>query len=110
MLETLEAYFASGGVTTATAARLHLSVRAVTYRLQRIGEVLGLDPTDPAHRFTLHAAVLGRPAARRVLTDQPGRTATLPDVGNLGGAKSSRSRPRSDGRVAGRDLRGTPTT
>jgi sugar diacid utilization regulator len=59
MLETLEAYFASGGVTTATAARLNLSVRAVTYRLQRIGDVLGLDPTDPAHRFTLHAAVLG---------------------------------------------------
>lgn len=59
MLETLEAYFASGGVATATAARLNLSVRAVTYRLQRIGDVLGLDPTDPAHRFSLHAAVLG---------------------------------------------------
>lgn len=58
-LETLEAYFASGGVATATAARLNLSVRAVTYRLQRIGDVLGLDPTDPAHRFSLHAAVLG---------------------------------------------------
>ncbi|MEO9323065.1 helix-turn-helix domain-containing protein [Nocardioides sp. C4-1] len=63
MLETLDAYFASGGVTTATAARLHLSVRAVTYRLQRIGDVLGLDPTDPSQRFTLHAAVL---AARLV--------------------------------------------
>ncbi|WP_137292966.1 PucR family transcriptional regulator [Nocardioides dongxiaopingii] len=59
MVETLEAYFACGGVATATATRLHLSVRAVTYRLQRIGDVLGLDPTDPAHRFTLHAAVLG---------------------------------------------------
>ncbi|WP_148616366.1 PucR family transcriptional regulator [Nocardioides rubriscoriae] len=59
LLETLEAYYASGGVATATAARLHLSVRAVTYRLQRIGDLLGMDPTDPAHRFTLHAAVLG---------------------------------------------------
>ncbi|GAB2871977.1 PucR family transcriptional regulator [Nocardioides pacificus] len=59
MLETLEAYFATGGAVTATAARLDLSVRAVTYRLKRIGDVLGLDPTDPAHRFTLHAAVLG---------------------------------------------------
>lgn len=59
MLETLDAYFATGGVATATAARLHLSVRAVTYRLQRIGDLLGMDPTDPAHRFTLHAAVLG---------------------------------------------------
>jgi len=59
MLETLEAYYACGGVATVTAARLHLSVRAVTYRLQRIGDLLGLDPTDPAQRFTLHAAVLG---------------------------------------------------
>lgn len=59
MLETLEAYFASGGAATATAARLHLSVRAVTYRLSRISDVLGLDVTDPAHRFSLHAAVLG---------------------------------------------------
>lgn len=59
MLETLEAYYACGGVATATAARLHLSVRAVTYRLQRIGDLLGLDPTDPAQRFTLQAAVLG---------------------------------------------------
>lgn len=58
-METLDAYFASGGVATATAARLNLSVRAVTYRLQRIGDLLGIDPTDPAHRFTLHAAVLG---------------------------------------------------
>lgn len=59
MLETLEAFFACGGVATATAARLNLSVRAVTYRLQRIGDVLGVDPTDPSQRFTLHAAVLG---------------------------------------------------
>jgi sugar diacid utilization regulator len=58
LLETLDAYYATGGVSTATAARLHLSVRAVTYRLQRVRELLGADPTDPAHRFTLHAAVL----------------------------------------------------
>ncbi|MDQ2757555.1 MAG: helix-turn-helix domain-containing protein [Actinomycetota bacterium] len=58
LLETLEAYYATGGVSTATAARLHLSVRAVTYRLQRVRELLGTNPTDPAHRFTLQAAVL----------------------------------------------------
>ena len=58
LLETLDAYYATGGVSTATAARLHLSVRAVTYRLQRVRELLGTDPTDPAQRFTLHAAVL----------------------------------------------------
>jgi len=59
LLETLEAYFASGGVATHTARRLHLSVRAVTYRLSRVHELTGYDPTNPADWFTLHAAVLG---------------------------------------------------
>ena len=58
LLETLDAYYATGGVSTATAVRLHLSVRAVTYRLQRVRELLGTDPTDPAQRFTLQAAVI----------------------------------------------------
>lgn len=59
LLATLEAYYSCGGVTTATAARLHLSVRAVSYRLARVRALLGTDPTDPAQRFALHAAVLG---------------------------------------------------
>lgn len=59
LLETLEAYYATGAVATETARRLHLSVRAVTYRLARIEQVLGRDPSDPGQRFVLHAAVLG---------------------------------------------------
>lgn len=59
LLATLDAYFAAGCVVTETARRLHLSVRAVTYRLDRIAELTGYDPTDPAQRFTVHAAVLG---------------------------------------------------
>jgi DNA-binding PucR family transcriptional regulator len=59
LLATLDAYFASGGVTTETARRLHLSVRAVTYRLDRVEALTGYDPTDPAQRFTIHTAVLG---------------------------------------------------
>ena len=59
LLATLDAYFATGGVTTETARRLHLSVRAVTYRLDRIKTLTGYDPTDPAQRFTIHTAVLG---------------------------------------------------
>jgi sugar diacid utilization regulator len=35
LLATLDAYFATGSVTTETARRLHLSVRAVTYRSHR---------------------------------------------------------------------------
>lgn len=59
LLATLDSYFAAGGVTTETARRLHLSVRAVTYRLDRIKTLTAYDPTDPAQRFTIHAAVLG---------------------------------------------------
>jgi sugar diacid utilization regulator len=59
LVETLAAYFDSGCVATATAARLHLSVRAVTYRLDRVKSLSGFDPLDPAHRFTLQVAVLG---------------------------------------------------
>lgn len=59
LLATLDAYFAAGGVTTEAARRLHLSVRAVTYRLDRIKTLTGSDPSDPAQRFTIQAAVLG---------------------------------------------------
>ncbi|MBW0101793.1 CdaR family transcriptional regulator [Pseudonocardia sp. KRD291] len=59
LLTTLDAYFATGAVTTETARRLHLSVRAVTYRLDRIRSLTGYDPADPAQRFTIQAAVLG---------------------------------------------------
>jgi sugar diacid utilization regulator len=59
LVDTLTAYFDCGCVATAAATRLHLSVRAVTYRLDRVRSLTGFDPLDPAHRFTLHAAVLG---------------------------------------------------
>lgn len=59
LLATLTAYFGAGGNVTVTARRLHLSVRAVTYRLTRIAELTGHDPTDPTTQFGLQAAVLG---------------------------------------------------
>jgi sugar diacid utilization regulator len=59
LLETLEAYFAAGEVATEAARRLHLSVRAVTYRLDRVKEITGHDLADPTDRFTLYTAVLG---------------------------------------------------
>lgn len=59
LLETLEAYLGSGGNTTRTAQWLHLSVRAVTYRLSRIAALTGLHLSNPVHRYTLHTAVLG---------------------------------------------------
>ncbi|MGI8679423.1 MAG: PucR family transcriptional regulator [Jatrophihabitans sp.] len=59
LLDTLAAYFASGGNATASARQLHLSVRAVTYRLERVRDLIGLDVDDPGARLTLHVAVLG---------------------------------------------------
>jgi hypothetical protein len=59
LLETLEVYLGSGGNTTRTAQLLHLSVRAITYRLNRIATLTGLHLGNPAHRYTLHTAVLG---------------------------------------------------
>jgi DNA-binding PucR family transcriptional regulator len=59
LVETLAVYFDCGCVATTAAGKLHLSVRAVTYRLDRVRSLSGLDPADPGHRFTLQAAVLG---------------------------------------------------
>ncbi|NJC71371.1 PucR family transcriptional regulator [Planosporangium thailandense] len=59
LLDTLGAYFDTGGVATEAAKRVHVSVRTVTYRLERIKMLTGYDPYDPQHRFTLQAAVLG---------------------------------------------------
>jgi sugar diacid utilization regulator len=59
LLDTLFAYFEAGANTALTARRLHLSVRAVTYRLARVRELTGHDPDDPEDRFALQAAVLG---------------------------------------------------
>ena len=59
MVDTLLAYFAAGGNTAKTARDLHLSVRAVTYRLDRIRELTGQNVNDPGDAFALHAAVLG---------------------------------------------------
>ena len=59
LVDTLAAYFDCGCVATTAASKLHLSVRAVTYRLERVKHLSGFDPLDPAHRFTLQAAVLG---------------------------------------------------
>lgn len=73
LLDTLAAYFASGGVAAETARTLFLSVRAVTYRLDRVKHSTGYDPRDPAQRFTLEAAVLG---AR--LLDWPAHTLAPP--------------------------------
>jgi sugar diacid utilization regulator len=59
LLATLQEYYDSGGVATEAARRLHLSVRAVTYRLARVRALTGQDPADPAQGLALRVAVIG---------------------------------------------------
>ena len=59
LLATLAAYFARGGVAAAAARDLHLSVRAVTYRLARVRDLTGRDPGRSADALTLQVAVIG---------------------------------------------------
>jgi DNA-binding PucR family transcriptional regulator len=63
LLDTIDAYVSSGANTTATARRLHLSIRAVGYRLRRIHQLPGREPARAEDRFVLQAALL----AARVL-------------------------------------------
>ncbi|MFD3529907.1 PucR family transcriptional regulator [Streptomyces sp. NPDC058664] len=59
LLDTLTAYFDTGCVTAQAARSLSLSVRAMTYRLDRIHRLTGADPGDPVQRYTLQTAVVG---------------------------------------------------
>lgn len=59
LIKTLEAYFYAGGNASLAARSLHLSVRALTYRLAKIAELTARDPTDPGPRFELQTAVTG---------------------------------------------------
>ena len=78
LVDTLEAYFESGEVATATARRLHVSVRTVTYRLAKIASLTGYDPTVPAQRLTLQASVVGA----RLLPWPPETPVARTDVGD----------------------------
>ena len=59
LLPTLQAYADSGGSTAGTARALHLSVRATSYRLQRISALTGLSTGAPEDRLALHVAAVG---------------------------------------------------
>lgn len=61
LIETLEAHIASLGNLSATARTLHLSPRAVGYRVERISQLTGYSLNDPEGRFVLELAVRARP-------------------------------------------------
>ncbi|WP_163511723.1 PucR family transcriptional regulator [Fodinicola acaciae] len=57
LVETVLAVLDHGG-NTAAARALHVSVRTVLYRLERVAELTGLSLDDPADRFTLYVAAM----------------------------------------------------
>ncbi len=59
LMATVEAYFGSGRNAASAARRMHLSVRALSYRLQRVRDLTGYDPADPADQLPLMVAVTG---------------------------------------------------
>ncbi|WP_235032017.1 PucR family transcriptional regulator [Actinacidiphila yanglinensis] len=59
LVETISTYAASDYVNAEAARRLDLSVRALSYRLERIAALTGFDPDDALQRYTLETAALG---------------------------------------------------
>jgi len=59
-IRTLAAYLDQQGSIVRTATALHLHRNAVTYRLRRITDLLGVDLDDPDQRLALQLACRAR--------------------------------------------------
>ena len=57
LVDTLEAWFATGGSAREAAVRLHVHPNTVAQRLARVGELLGPDWRDPGRSLDLHLAL-----------------------------------------------------
>ena len=61
LLETLDAFFSTGGVLEGAARALFVHPNTVRYRLRRIADVTGLSPLAPRDAFALRVALtIGR--------------------------------------------------
>jgi DNA-binding PucR family transcriptional regulator len=61
LTETLDAYLDSGGAIEACARQLFVHPNTVRYRLKRIADFTGRDPTHPRDAYVLRvAATVGR--------------------------------------------------
>lgn len=60
LVETLEVHIANDLSRQRTARRLHVHANTVDYRLRRIAQLTGLDPTRPSELHSLHAALVAR--------------------------------------------------
>ena len=65
LTETLDAYLDSGGAIEACARKLFVHPNTVRYRLKRIADFTGRDPTTAARRLRAPGGRDGRPLAVR---------------------------------------------
>jgi DNA-binding PucR family transcriptional regulator len=75
LTETLDAYLDSGGAIEACARTLFVHPNTVRYRLKRITDFTGRDPTSPRDAYVLRiAATVGRLARDHAdaFTSEPG--------------------------------------
>ncbi|MET0424110.1 MAG: helix-turn-helix domain-containing protein [Actinoplanes sp.] len=57
LLETLDSFFAAGGVLESAARELYVHPNTVRYRLKRVAEVSGLSPLDGRDAYALRLAL-----------------------------------------------------
>ena len=88
LTETLDAYLDSGGAIEACARKLFVHPNTVRYRLRRIADVTGRDPTLPRDAYVLRvAATVGRleyPAPPQTMANGTANPFTPPLVGAAG--------------------------
>ncbi|WP_280507675.1 PucR family transcriptional regulator [Nocardia flavorosea] len=60
LLQTLQTYLATDRNRTRAARQLHVHPNTVDYRMQRIGNLTGLDPTDSRTWWYLYSALIAR--------------------------------------------------
>lgn len=58
LLETVDVYTTSGGSLEATARQLFIHANTVRYRLKRVSELTGWDPTTPRDAYVLQVALM----------------------------------------------------
>lgn len=74
LVETLDEYIAQGRSLEGSARELYVHPNTVRYRLRRISQVLGWDPTDAREGYVLRTAL----AVGRLADASPGRSAPSP--------------------------------
>lgn len=77
-MRTLEQYVAAGGRRRETALALHVHPNTLDYRLRRVADLVGTDPTCPHGLPVLRAALLARDyVAGEERLRRPGRDAPV---------------------------------